>query len=103
MTAPHRPGPFTRGQIAVIRLSAEGLDTDEIAAKLCLAASTVKSHFDKARRRTGARDRARLVHLAWESGQIGDRAALMASIARLRGERDQLRAVLSAQGRARLA
>lgn len=94
MSIPFRPGPFTASQLAVITLSAQGLNTDEIAAKLDVTRAMVMSHFTRARRRTGMRDRAGLVHVAWCHGQLGDRPDLLATIARLRQERDTLRAQL---------
>ena len=86
MPVPLRPGPFTAAQLAVIRLSAEGLDTDQIAMRLQIGRSAVLDRFTRARLATGLHDRAALVHLAWCHGQLGDRPQLLATIARLREE-----------------
>jgi DNA-binding NarL/FixJ family response regulator len=49
---------------------AGGLANDEIAGKLYLSESTVKTHVSRALMKTGSRDRAQLVVLAYEAGLV---------------------------------
>ncbi|ACQ78367.1 two component transcriptional regulator, LuxR family [Beutenbergia cavernae DSM 12333] len=49
---------------------AEGLSNDEIAAKLFLSPSTVKTHVSRTMTKLAARDRAQLVVAAYESGLV---------------------------------
>jgi DNA-binding NarL/FixJ family response regulator len=52
----------------VMALVAEGLSNDEIAARLVVSTATAKTHVSRAMVKLGARDRAQLVVLAYESG-----------------------------------
>ena len=52
----------------VMALVAEGLSNDEIAARLVVSSATAKTHVSRAMVKLGARDRAQLVVLAYESG-----------------------------------
>jgi DNA-binding NarL/FixJ family response regulator len=52
----------------VVALVASGETNDEIAARLFLSPATVKTHVGRAMTKLGARDRAQLVVLAYESG-----------------------------------
>jgi DNA-binding NarL/FixJ family response regulator len=52
----------------VMALVAEGLSNDEIAARLVVSPATAKTHVSRAMVKLGARDRAQLVVLAYESG-----------------------------------
>jgi DNA-binding NarL/FixJ family response regulator len=50
---------------------ATGLSNEEIAAKLYLSPLTAKTHVSRAMTKLGARDRAQLVVMAYESGLVG--------------------------------
>jgi DNA-binding NarL/FixJ family response regulator len=52
----------------VVALVAEGLSNEEIAARLFMSPATAKTHVSRAMGKLGARDRAQLVVLAYESG-----------------------------------
>ena len=52
----------------IVALVASGATNDEIAAKLFLSPATVKTHVSRAMTKLGARDRAQLVVVAYESG-----------------------------------
>ncbi|MGH9063697.1 MAG: response regulator [Acidimicrobiales bacterium] len=54
----------------VMALAATGLSNDEIAAKLYLSPLTAKTHVSRAMTKLGARDRAQLVVIAYESGLV---------------------------------
>jgi DNA-binding NarL/FixJ family response regulator len=54
----------------VMALVAEGLSNEEIGAKLCLSPLTAKTHVSRAMTKLGARDRAQLVVLAYQSGLV---------------------------------
>jgi DNA-binding NarL/FixJ family response regulator len=54
----------------VVALVAEGLSNDEIAERLIMSAATAKTHVSRAMIKLGARDRAQLVVLAYESGLV---------------------------------
>ena len=54
----------------VMGLVAEGLSNDEIAERLVLSPATAKTHVSRAMIKLGARDRAQLVVLAYESGLV---------------------------------
>ncbi|MFB4309971.1 response regulator [Actinomadura sp. GTD37] len=68
------PGPrlraLTEREREVMLLVAAGQSNDEIAARLVLSPATVKSHVSRIMAKAGARDRARLVVLAYESGMV---------------------------------
>jgi DNA-binding NarL/FixJ family response regulator len=67
-----RPVPgveaLTQREREVVSLIAEGLSNEEIANKLYLSQSTAKTHTARAMTKLGARDRAQLVVLAYQSG-----------------------------------
>ena len=59
---------LTEREREVMALVAEGLSNDEIAARLFVSPATAKTHVSRAMVKLGARDRAQLVVLAYESG-----------------------------------
>ena len=54
----------------VLTLIAQGLSNTEIAAHLHISLPTAKTHVGRLLAKTGARDRAQLVILAYESGLV---------------------------------
>ncbi len=54
----------------VLALVAEGLSNDEIAGRLFVSPATAKTHVSRAMGKLGARDRAQLVVIAYESGLV---------------------------------
>lgn len=52
-------------------LAAAGLSNTEIAERLFISPATAKTHVNRAMMKTGARDRAQLVYLAYEAGIAG--------------------------------
>ena len=59
---------LTGREVEVLRLVAEGLTNDEIGARLHLSPLTAKTHVSRIMQKLHARDRVRLVVLAYESG-----------------------------------
>lgn len=61
----------------VMGLVAEGLSNDEIATKLTMSPLTAKTHVSRAMTKLGARDRAQLVVIAYETGlaRVGGRSS----------------------------
>jgi len=80
----HQPGPIrperldvlTGRERDVVRLAAEGLSNDEIAAALTMSPLTAKTHISRAMTKLGTRDRTQLVILAFETGlaHVGTRS-----------------------------
>ncbi|WP_031160668.1 response regulator [Streptosporangium roseum] len=74
----HRPAPVSGDGLAVltvrerevVRLVAEGLSNDQIAAKLVISPLTAKTHVTRALMKLNVRDRAQLVILAYETGLV---------------------------------
>ena len=74
--APGQPPPSRRFDVLtdrereVVALVAAGLTNEEIAGKLFISPATAKTHVSRAMIKLGARDRAQLVVLAYESGLV---------------------------------
>jgi DNA-binding NarL/FixJ family response regulator len=85
LTQRHHPGPIrperldvlTGRERDVVRLAAEGLSNDEIAAGLTMSPLTAKTHVSRAMTKLGARDRTQLVIVAFETGlaRVGTRSS----------------------------
>jgi DNA-binding NarL/FixJ family response regulator len=61
-------GELTPREREVVTLIAAGLSNEEIAGKLYVSRSTAKTHATRAMTKLGARDRAQLVVMAYQSG-----------------------------------
>ncbi|MEP6697473.1 MAG: response regulator transcription factor [Pseudonocardiales bacterium] len=61
---------LTEREREVMALVAGGLSNDEIAQRLFVSPATAKTHVSRAMIKVGARDRAQLVVLAFESGLV---------------------------------
>ncbi|MEV0369397.1 response regulator transcription factor [Streptomyces sp. NPDC050636] len=68
-----RLSTLTGREREVLVLVAGGLSNDEIAAQLAVSPLTVKTHVNRAMAKLGARDRAQLVVIAYESGLVRPR------------------------------
>lgn len=64
------PSPLSRQQTAAIRLMARGARGKEVAAKLGITPSTVRSHLFAAYKRLGVADRTQAILLATERGWL---------------------------------
>ena len=62
---------LSRRELDVIAAVAEALTTEEIASRLYISASTVKTHLHSAQDRVGARNRVHLAVLAERAGLLG--------------------------------
>jgi len=74
--APH-PGlrTLTQREREVMALVADGLSNDEIAERLVISPATARTHVSRAMAKLGARDRAQLVVVAFQSGLAGSDAS----------------------------
>lgn len=68
-----RLGALTGREREVLGLVAGGHSNDEIAERLTVSPLTVKTHVNRAMAKLGARDRAQLVVIAYESGLVRPR------------------------------
>ncbi|MFJ8142865.1 response regulator [Streptomyces sp. NPDC096013] len=67
---PERFGSLTPREREVVALVAEGRSNDEIASALFLSPLTVRTHVQRAKTKTDARDRAQLVAFAYQAGLV---------------------------------
>jgi DNA-binding NarL/FixJ family response regulator len=61
---------LTKRELDILTLVGRGLSNTEIAGELFLSVETVKSHVKRIYAKTGARDRAQLVIVAYETGIV---------------------------------
>ncbi|GAB3497702.1 response regulator [Amycolatopsis cihanbeyliensis] len=61
---------LTEREREIVAVVAMGLSNDEIAERLWLAPSTVKTHVKRSMAKLGARDRAQLVVIAYQTGLV---------------------------------
>ncbi|MCP9953272.1 response regulator [Actinomadura madurae] len=64
---------LTNREREAVALVARGLPNDQIAARMAISPVTAKTHINRAMAKLGARDRAQLVVLAYESGLVSPR------------------------------
>lgn len=67
---PVRLRVLTEREREVVTLVAGGLSNEQIAAHLVVSPLTAKTHVNRAMTKLGARDRAQLVVLAYQSGLV---------------------------------
>jgi DNA-binding NarL/FixJ family response regulator len=69
-SVPERLEVLTEREREIVALVATGLSNDEIAERLYVATSTVKTHVKRAMVKLAARDRAQLVVAAYQTGLV---------------------------------
>jgi DNA-binding NarL/FixJ family response regulator len=70
LPAPARLDNLTDREREVLALVAAGLSNDEIAERLYVSPLTAKTHVNRAMTKLGARDRAQLVVIAYQTGLV---------------------------------
>jgi DNA-binding NarL/FixJ family response regulator len=65
-----RLGELTEREHQVLGLVGEGLNNDEIAGRLVVSKATARTHVGRILTKLGARDRAQLVVIAYQSGLV---------------------------------
>ncbi|MDQ0948886.1 DNA-binding NarL/FixJ family response regulator [Streptomyces phaeochromogenes] len=70
LATPERLATLTSRERQVMALAAEGRSNDEIAESLVVSPLTVRTHVHRAMTKLGARDRAQLVVIAYQSGLV---------------------------------
>ncbi|MCZ4507994.1 response regulator transcription factor [Streptomyces sp. ActVer] len=70
LAAPEHLATLTSRERQVMALAAEGRSNDEIAESLVVSPLTVRTHVHRAMTKPGARDRAQLVVIAYQSGLV---------------------------------
>lgn len=68
--APERLDDLTEREREVLALVAEGLSNEELAERLVMSPLTAKTHVSRILAKLGARDRAQLVVIAYETGLV---------------------------------
>jgi DNA-binding NarL/FixJ family response regulator len=68
--SPERLDALTDREREIMALAAKGLSNDEIAELLTISPATAKTHVSRAMVKLGARDRAQLVVIAYQSGLV---------------------------------
>ena len=68
--APQSLAALTEREREVVSLVAQGLTNDDIAERLFVSPLTAKTHVNRAMMKIGARDRAQLVVVAYQSGLV---------------------------------
>jgi DNA-binding NarL/FixJ family response regulator len=61
---------LTQREREVVALVGEGLSNSEIATRLVLSPATARTHVSRAMGKLGARDRAQLVVVAYQTGLV---------------------------------
>ena len=69
--ADERLATLTQREREVLRLVGKGMSNEEIGAALVLSPATARTHVSRAMGKLGARDRAQLVVIAYETGLVG--------------------------------